>query len=352
VSQDLKPGAISKLRDLVPRQLAAIDAIKSFVAEMIEARNGEATDDAETLPSEYWRYFCLAMEYVRALPASQFKSLRLHTYHVDGETYQQVFFGERDHYAARYQRFTAGLPERYWLSAPQACGEFGHLIDGRLVNDSVLRWQELVQRLFRAGVLARLEDCRQPEILEIGAGYGALPYQLQRLLPSVRYTILDLPETLLLSGSYLTLLHGPEGVAPVRSSVELSEARAGQARFFLVPNHGLGWLRECRFDLAINIQSFQEMTAQQLDRYLSFLAPRAELLLSDNQDRQQRNRDDPRVSAALGAYFSLQELVRASQTGFPALLETVAARVLGRPRYPPVRRYLARPLPRAHESGP
>ena len=327
--------------ELDPKQLAAIEGVKAFIAGVIADRDARAAAGEAVAPSAYWRHFCLAMEYLRDMPAAQFKSLRLHTYHVDAETYQGAFFGDRERYVGAYRAYTEGLAENLWLGAPAMCGEFGHLIDGRLVNDSILRWQELIQALWNCGVLPELASRDALDVLEIGGGYGALAHHLSRLLPRARYTIVDLPETLLLSASYLTLLHGPERVALVRAAPDLASESASRATFLLLPNHGVSWLQERRFDLAINIQSFQEMTAAQLETYLSFIAPRTSLLLSDNQDRQHRNRDSINVSAALRKHATLQPLPRRSGAAPLSLMKRAVSRLLNRRL--PVRRFIARP---------
>ena len=84
--------------------------------------------------------------------------------------------------------------------------------NGRFVNIDVLRYQRVVNPLYRRGILSDLsspEPQQRNSILEIGGGYGGIAHHLSNILGNVVYVIVDLPETLLFSAAYLSL-HNPD----------------------------------------------------------------------------------------------------------------------------------------------
>ncbi|OLF14441.1 hypothetical protein BLA60_04810 [Actinophytocola xinjiangensis] len=91
-------------------------------------------------------------------------------------------------------------------------------------------------------------------VLEIGAGFGRTCHTLLSNHDIASYTIVDLPSTLALSRAYLTEVLTPEQLSRM-SFVTIDEAEA----LFAVS----------RFDLAINIDSFAEMTPETVTSYLA-----------------------------------------------------------------------------------
>jgi len=125
-------------RDLDPAETEAISRIKGWVNRCIETRDA-LVSSSTAAPSDYWRYSAQLASYMRGMPPELFSSLRLHTYHIDGDTYANTIGSHADSYERYYTFLSEGLPERYWISAPQLGGEYGHMIEGRLVNDKVTK---------------------------------------------------------------------------------------------------------------------------------------------------------------------------------------------------------------------
>ena len=67
-----------------------------------------------------------------------------------------------------------------------------------LVCPSTLRYANVL-----ADLIIRFGDLAQMSIIEIGGGYGGQARIVKRLFPSCRYSIIDLPEVLLLTKRYL-----------------------------------------------------------------------------------------------------------------------------------------------------
>lgn len=88
-------------------------------------------------------------------------------------------------------------------------------------------------------------------VIEIGAGFGRTCQALLCIEPSIEsYTIIDLPEVLNLSKLYLK-----KAIPELVDKVEFIDCRSGH-------------FKERAADLAINIDSFQEMMPATIDRYM------------------------------------------------------------------------------------
>ena len=79
--------------------------------------------------------------------------------------------------------------------------------------------------------------------------------------------------------------------------------------FVLLPDYRLELLADCRFDLAINIASMQEMRVDQVERYLDFLRSTcAGDFYSCNRDRQNRNDEMPGLFDLIRTRFDLTDV--------------------------------------------
>jgi hypothetical protein len=159
------------------------------------------------------------------------------------------------------------VPPELLCVPPIVAGEVGYLVKGRCVNRDVVCYQDRISLMHLGGVIERLRRLERPRILEIGGGYGGLAYFLTRFLPQARYTIVDLPSSLMYSGCYLTIAQKSHTVEAWRG-----EADPGDAGVTLVSNALADELRPQRFDLAINTLSFAEMTAPVVRSYGELIA--------------------------------------------------------------------------------
>jgi putative sugar O-methyltransferase len=104
---------------------------------------------------------------------------------------------------------------------------------------------------------------RPLRILEIGAGYGQVAYQLFQQVKIACYTICDLPENLFLSAFYLQANLPSKKANFVRES-GISKHEQAELVFVVPP-----FLKKLPgpFDLVINSYSFQEMNRASVDEY-------------------------------------------------------------------------------------
>ncbi|HEY9090057.1 putative sugar O-methyltransferase [Parasphingorhabdus sp.] len=111
------------------------------------------------------------------------------------------------------------------------------------------------------------ERFRRPiHVLEIGAGYGGMAEQLISAGIVDSYTIIDLPNNLVLSSTYLK--------AVFESSYEFNICGPllhSKALNFIVPQQ-LQDLAEKKFDLVLNCDSLGEMPASVASTYISFIS--------------------------------------------------------------------------------
>jgi putative sugar O-methyltransferase len=235
-----------------------------------------------------------------ALPEEYYARLRLHTYHLTVDTYHSYLLSEAEKAEFFRQRglqeLTRGIPSDLVLQEPP--GGIGLMLqDGRFVSNDTVKFQRTVNTLYREGILDVLRppvNASRPIVLEIGPGYGGLAHHLSNILGNTTYVLIDLPEVLLFSASYLTLLHDTKKIyvynqADFHSFIDSSEARSYD--FIFIPNYRLEALRQWKFDLVLNMYSFQEMTEEQVVGYLDFIRDNCEgVLYSLNADAHRYNR--------------------------------------------------------------
>lgn len=198
-----------------------------------------------------------------------------------------------DECVTRYWRLSRSLPESLRISQPNRFGEAGWIFDGRVVNHDTYVYLERIALLYEAGLLERLgsdASGKNPLILEIGGGFGGLAYHLKKLVPQARYIIIDLPESLVFSATYLSTLF-PNQHNVLVTTPELITKDLDRPGFTFVPNYFCHRFQECgiRVDLAINTLSMSEMLASQVTAYCALirkcLAPEG-VFFEQNQDNR------------------------------------------------------------------
>jgi hypothetical protein len=159
-------------------------------------------------------------------------------------------------------------------------------------------------------------------VWEIGAGWGGFPYQFKSLCPNVTYVISDLPELFLFSATYL-MTHFPD--ARVRFWGEEPSARIFENwrdyDFIFLPDSALAEFTPDRIDLAVNMVSFQEMTAAQVTSYVAHAhAAGCPFLYSLNRERSSYNEEIESVTTILSKYYWPRE-VAVLPVGYQKMLD-------------------------------
>lgn len=277
------------------------DAILACLAEM---------DEGAAAPSAYWREEIGGFDYMFDASPLIVEKLREHCYHLTGIT----SYAYRDHHAHATQPFATKLrrlakkdPAKLFVAESAILGGFGHDVDGLLVNIDTLKFYECMIALNKAGFLEGVtsDPGRQEVWLEIGAGWGGFGYTAKTRFPKTTYVIVDLPQTMMFSATYLMSAF-PEAKVALYPEVAMDEiARNLRSYDFVFIPHFLFEKIGFAIDLAINMVSFQEMTTAQVAGYLKGLAslgcPR---LYSLNRDRSAHNTELSAVSALIAKHFA------------------------------------------------
>lgn len=254
------------------------DDIKAYVQRALASR---PTDPGSVhSPSPYWGYFVEQFAYLYDLSDAQLQRIRYHTYHLTGDNYQRYLFRNLNPaaIAARYRRLLPAL-EGFLPSEPP--GGFGYSVDGALVTEDLIRYMEVLNDLLASGVFTRRAP---PRVLEIGGGYGGLARLLASVNPSLSYVVCDLEETLFFQAVHLANTYGMDAIRLVEAEDNVGALMA-PGRFVLVPQQRSDMLDGLRFDVAINQESLQEMTLEQVRHYLDLVSRTSTHFYSYNLDQ-------------------------------------------------------------------
>jgi hypothetical protein len=239
--------------------------------------------------------------------------LRHHTYTVTGIR----AYDYRTMKDAAVPRFSRKLEALRELGSPDLLvpespllGGFGHEIDGALYNIDTLKYFEVLTGMDRAGALAPFRAGHERAVaLEIGSGWGGFPYVFKTRFPNTTYCMVDLPELFLYSATYLRTAF-PDARIHFMVDDEIPEPDEWLTYdFVLIPNTRLHQLRPPRLDLALNMVSFQEMTAGQVADYVAKAHELgAPFMYSLNRERSYYNDELESVTAIIDRWFWPHEI--------------------------------------------
>jgi len=200
-----------------------------------------------------------------------------------------------DRWVGRYLRIASKLPTDFRISPPPQLGEIGWNCAGRTVSFDTYTYLERLAALHDCGMIERLRKIansgRTPFIVEIGGGFGGLSYYLSQLIPQARIVIVDIPESLIFSSLYLSLLlpRSEHVCAKPDTDEALVPATPGST---FVPNYLFDKVTgtHVEFDLAINTLSMSEMDEAQVEYYCHGLN---QLLAADGVFFEQNHDNKP-----------------------------------------------------------
>jgi hypothetical protein len=167
-------------------------------------------------------------------------------------------------------RIIDGIDNKYLHSQPLYFGEVAGEYRGFMVNGDSLRYWGISAVLYRSKIFEYLERriaekgfCR---VMEIGAGYGGLAYQLKKTFgDKLQFIAVDLVESLIFSSCYLTTTLPDEKALFYREEKEIG----GEHGLVFVPTFRtpefFGAITDV--DLCVNTISMNEMTPAQVDYY-------------------------------------------------------------------------------------
>lgn len=339
-------------------KLAAIRKIKTKVASMLRERHDMDEETNETYDaSQVWSAGCSLFDYMISMSDESFSKIRLHTYYLTSDYYLPYVLGHGvDLIQRKWESYVKELPDNYIVYEPK--GGFGFEMPGKgMISSDSVRYQQTISTLYHQGVVSNLESDKKTYVLEIGGGYGGLIHHLSNISKSTTYIIIDLPETLLFSASYISMLN-PEKSIYVYDKDDFIETIQGDTSkfdFMFIPNFKLSELQKLKFDLVINLNSLGEMTSLQVQEYIDFVFKTCiGSFYSYNQDHLQQNVELSSLTEVLERQFDLIEIpskeksVNTVKTLLNKLKKLVA-KVVGNSsphQYYFYREYLAKPRPK------
>ncbi len=296
--------------------MSSLGTLKDRVRRMMDQQRA-----LEVKHSGVWTDSARINHYAINLSETDLLNIKLHTDLIAGESsisyhhQHPPIDPEKFANIMGYRFYTTEVPEHYWLNeplVPTSPMPVGVNFRGRMINRSISRFQSCISNLYRMGIMTALDANPQRNlIVEIGAGYGGLAHGFAATLKPHTYVIVDLPETLLFSGTYLTINNPNKKIYIYEKETFTPEfIRKGifDYDFVLLPHFVTSELFALPIiNLFINMMSFQEMSPDQIQGYLKLAEAKAVYLYSDNVDRHPFNRDlgESTVSDLLAKHFEL-----------------------------------------------
>lgn len=323
-------------------RLAGSNAYRNYeTTRAAVTRMLEGVGDASGGKSNYWKEEVAGFSYLWDASPLIVGELRKHCYHLTGVhdyDYRAHHVDNRDAFARKLSRLEALDTFGLKVTEPDLLGGFGHAIRGGRYNIDTLKYYEILLGLASAGLLVPPVETPM-RVLEIGAGWGGLASQILSNAPSTRYVIVDLPEVILFSGTYLQSAFPKARILWLTPDLASDALQTDSYDIAFVPHYRWDDLRLGEIDLAINTVSFQEMTERQVDAYVTKLAASGtRAVYSLNRERSRYNREIESVSGILRRYFDIREIT---------LLDCDYGELPGEPRTPTTLEYAKQIVKRA-----
>lgn len=310
----MTPGAARFSQQFLDRLVALRDsqsyrtylAVRERVLEMKDEQVGQHKPAAR--PSAYWREELSNFEYMLDASPLIVEKLRHHTYHLTGLRVYD-YRSHRDEARRKFERKLSALRKRgradLFVHEHPALGGFGFEIDGGLVNLDTLKFYEALLALDRGAVLEEFRSKDQRRVVwEIGAGWGGFAYQFKTLFPNVTYVVTDFPELFLFSATYLLTVFPDSQASFVTENARIAPGQWLDFDFIFVPATALASVSPPQVDLTINMVSFQEMTAEQVQTYVRrAFELECPFLYSLNRERSPYNQELKSVTDIVSRFY-------------------------------------------------
>ena len=147
-------------------------------------------------------------------------------------------------------------------------GGFGWIRNEIRYNADTLRYMHAAGALSDGAVLPAFRGARTRQVVwEIGGGWGGFAHYFKTLCPNVTYLITGLPETLLVTATFLQAAF-PDARCRFYEPGSDPWAGAGDADFVFAPESALDDLRPPRLDLTLDLGGLPQMTAERLSAHV------------------------------------------------------------------------------------
>lgn len=206
-----------------------------------------------------------------------------------------------------YQRLMSGPAAAFLATAEEpTCGGTGDqlLVEGRRMSLDFLQSIDEAFQIQEAWSLAGRTG-HPRTIVELGAGYGRLAYVARKVFPECSYVVLDLPEALACSSSWLTRAL-PDEVVPYAESRGQGtlDRRALESRpVWTLGAHQIEGLAADSADVFVNIYSFAEMPPRSIENYFGHVDRLTVGVFYTKQRKLERNPADA-AEVAMETYLT------------------------------------------------
>jgi len=262
---------------------------------------------SEPNASHYWQEELEAISYLWDAGPSIIGKLRDHTHWLTGirsYDYKNHHSHQKKKFMLKLQSLSNLEPSFPVFGELGVLGDFGHVIDGKMINLDTLKFIESCIALKFGGVFDVLSKKERPVICEIGAGWGGFITHLERYIPNSQFVVVDLPGTLLFSATYL------HAAFPTKTLGLFGEEDfTGSEDFiFILPEDFINQFSS-KIDLTVNMVSFQEMTSAQVAEYskkVKLLG--SDYLYSHNRTKSNHNPEIEDVDRSIGKWDIRKEI--------------------------------------------
>lgn len=267
------------------------------------------------VPSAYYNEESQGFEYLFDASPLVTEKLRHHCHHMTGVKEYEY----RAHHSKKAELFKRKLEmlkqeDIYGLFVPEPpqMGGFGFSINGQLVNSDTLKFYECLLALEKGGVLSQFREMSTRHlVVEIGAGWGGLPYMFKHLFPNTTYIIVDLPSSFLFGATYLmTLFPDAKVLFDTGEGKEIAHANWSEYDFVFIPYYLWDTLSLPTPSLVMNTVAFQEMSAKQVAEYIGRAREwQTPYVYSMNRDRSPYNTDEmTTVSEVMSEFYDVRDI--------------------------------------------
>ncbi len=146
---------------------------------------------------------------------------------------------------------------------------FIHDRNKTVINDRVLSGNFLRTLSIANRIVSHIDKSEIKSIIELGGGCGHQARTLSLLLPDAKYTIVDLPETLIFAFTFISLNF--PGKKKLFVTCEADVAKVDEYDFVFCPAVFAHLLHGRSYDLFINTASMGEMTNATIHRWMDFI---------------------------------------------------------------------------------
>lgn len=233
---------------------------KKYMGEIMSALESCDTEKVRTIYNNFFRESCSVG--LHGLPVDMKKNYFGKSISNNSKKY---FLSDFIH---RYEVWNKALGKSFTasdLESPNIGNPYGYFIKGNFVRSGaeyLHYYAEIISRLVRGK--------HHKIVMELGAGYGGMPYYLMKNNSKITYVDFDLPENLALTAFYLSTAFPDKKIA-LYGDVDLNEINLKNFDIILMPNFEISKLKENSVDLSFNSYSLAEMPIEAIREYIKHI---------------------------------------------------------------------------------